>query len=202
MRAEYNIKEKRRLKSMVDEQAKLLKVREVEIENLKAQLLLKEAEAAKAIRLRAEASKFQVIKKSLQDEVKTLKDHNATLQKEKNDLGVKVADLAALVKVREQEVADLDALVTSVKFQKNNLVDQVHELEASAAKLQEKVAVYENCTEQLKKFQDEQIKIVNERLDKLYVDIVEMALVRIKKKDLVTPCISYLAWLVVGTVIV
>ncbi|GJR05685.1 hypothetical protein Tco_0528669 [Tanacetum coccineum] len=162
MRAEYNIKEKRRLKSTVDEQAKLLKVREVEIKNLKAQLLLKEAEAAKAIRLRAEASKFQVIKKSLQDEVKTLKDHNATLQKEKNDLAVKVADLAALVKVREQELADLDALV--------------HELEASAAKLQEKVAVYENCTEQLKKFQDEQIKIINESLDKLYVDFVEMAL--------------------------
>ncbi|GKC13340.1 hypothetical protein Tco_1010122, partial [Tanacetum coccineum] len=143
----YNIKKKRRLKSTVDEQAELLKVREVEIENLKAQLLLKEGEAAEAIRLRAKASKFEAIEKSLQDEVKTLKDHNVTLEKEKNDLGVKVADLAASVKVREQEVADLDALVTSVKFQKDNLVDQ-----------------------------DEQMKIVNERLDKLYVDFVEMAL--------------------------
>ncbi|GKB21843.1 hypothetical protein Tco_0855766 [Tanacetum coccineum] len=122
---EYNIKKKRRLKSTVDEQAELLKVREVEIENLKAQLLLKEGEAAEAIRLRAKASKFEAIEKSLQDEVKTLKDHNVTLEKEKNDLGVKVADLAASVKVREQEVADLDALVTSVKFQKDNLVDQV-----------------------------------------------------------------------------
>ncbi|GKE43645.1 hypothetical protein Tco_1470929 [Tanacetum coccineum] len=36
MHAEYNIKEKRRLKSVVDEQAELLKVREGEIENLKA----------------------------------------------------------------------------------------------------------------------------------------------------------------------
>ncbi|GKF58696.1 hypothetical protein Tco_0172233, partial [Tanacetum coccineum] len=36
MCAEYNIKKKRRLKSTVDEQAELLKVREVEIENLKA----------------------------------------------------------------------------------------------------------------------------------------------------------------------
>ncbi|GJX76519.1 hypothetical protein Tco_0323330 [Tanacetum coccineum] len=176
IRAEYNIKEKRRLKSVVDEQAELLKVRKVEIENLKAQLLLKEAEAAESIRLRAEASKFEVIEKSLQDEVKTLKDHNAALEKEKNDLGVKVADLAASVKVREQEVVDLDALVTSVKFQKDNLVDQVHKLETSSAKLQEKVAAYENCTEQLEKFQDEQMKIVNERLDKLYVDFVEMAL--------------------------
>ncbi|GJU10411.1 hypothetical protein Tco_1132807, partial [Tanacetum coccineum] len=152
-------------------------VREVEIENLKAQLLLKDAEATEAIRLRAEASKFEAIEKSLQDEVKTLKDHNATLEKEKNDLGVKVADLVALVKVREQEVADSNALVTSVKFQKDNLVDHVlHKLESSSTKLYEKVAAYENFMEQLKKFQDEQVKIVIERLDKLYVDFVDMAL--------------------------
>ncbi|GKF35044.1 hypothetical protein Tco_0108244, partial [Tanacetum coccineum] len=60
MRAEYNIKEKRRLRSVVDEQTELLKVRDGEIENLKAQLLLKEAEAAEAIRLRAEASDIYV----------------------------------------------------------------------------------------------------------------------------------------------
>ncbi|GJV73946.1 hypothetical protein Tco_1493941 [Tanacetum coccineum] len=176
MRAEYNIKEKRRLKSTVDEKAELLKVRDGEIENLKAQLLLQEAEAAEAIRVRAEASKFEVIERSIKDEVKTLKDHNATLEKEKNYLGVKVVYLAASVKVKEQEIADLDALVTSVKLQKDNLVDQVHELETSSAKLQEKVAMYENCSEQLEKFQDEQIKIFNEKLDKLYVDFVEMAL--------------------------
>ncbi|GJV61190.1 hypothetical protein Tco_1467290 [Tanacetum coccineum] len=43
MRAEYNIKEKRKLRSVVDEQTELLKVKDEEIENLKAQLLLKEA---------------------------------------------------------------------------------------------------------------------------------------------------------------
>ncbi|GJU79668.1 hypothetical protein Tco_1282033, partial [Tanacetum coccineum] len=176
MRAEYNIKEKRILKSVVDEQTNLVKVKDEEIESLEAQLLLKEAEAADAIRLRVEASKFEAIERSLQDEVKALKEHNVTLEKENNDLGVKVADLAASVKVREQEVADLDALVTFVKFQKDNLVDQVHKLETSSAKLQEKVVAYENCIEQLEKFQDEQMKIVNERLDTLYVDFVEMAL--------------------------
>nr|GFC35778.1 hypothetical protein [Tanacetum cinerariifolium] len=54
MRAEYNIREKRKLRAVVDEQAELLKIKDEEIESLKAQLLLKEAEAAKAIRLRAE----------------------------------------------------------------------------------------------------------------------------------------------------
>ncbi|GJU11051.1 hypothetical protein Tco_1133447 [Tanacetum coccineum] len=115
MRAEYNIRERRRLKSVMEERDSLLKARDEEIRNLKAQLLLKEAEAAKAIRLRAEASKFEAVEKSLQNEVKTLKEHNAILEKDKSELDMKVVDLAASVKVREQEVADLDA--------------QVHELE-------------------------------------------------------------------------
>ncbi|GJX57520.1 hypothetical protein Tco_0287417 [Tanacetum coccineum] len=112
MRAKYNIKKKRRLRFVIDEQTKLLKVRDGEIKNLKTQLLLKEAEVTEAIRLRAEASKFEAIEKSLQDKVRVLKDHNTTLE-EKSELDVKVADLVALVKVREQEAADLDAMVTS-----------------------------------------------------------------------------------------
>ncbi|GKE94212.1 hypothetical protein Tco_1579067, partial [Tanacetum coccineum] len=88
MRVEYNIKDKRKLRSVVDEQTELLKA----------------------------------IEKSLQDEVKVLRDHNTTLEKEKSEVNVKVADLAASVKVREQEVADLDAQVTAVKSQSDNLV--------------------------------------------------------------------------------
>ncbi|GKA93816.1 hypothetical protein Tco_0815802, partial [Tanacetum coccineum] len=125
MCTEYKIKEKRRLRSTVDKKDELLKVREREIENLKAQLLLKEAEAAKAIRLRAEAYKFEAIEKSLQVEVEALNEHNTTLEKKKNELDVKVVDLAASVKVREQEVADLDAVVAFVKSQNDNLMNQL-----------------------------------------------------------------------------
>ncbi|GKF94148.1 hypothetical protein Tco_0283848, partial [Tanacetum coccineum] len=53
MRVEYNIKKKRKLKTVVDEHADLLKVRKGEIESLRAQLLLKEAEATEVIHLRA-----------------------------------------------------------------------------------------------------------------------------------------------------
>ncbi|GJZ40931.1 hypothetical protein Tco_0587817, partial [Tanacetum coccineum] len=49
MRAEYNIKDKRRLKSVVEERDILLKAMDKEIESLKAQLLVKEAEAAEAV---------------------------------------------------------------------------------------------------------------------------------------------------------
>ncbi|GKB49587.1 hypothetical protein Tco_0900340 [Tanacetum coccineum] len=124
MPTEYNIKEKRRLKSIVNEQTEVLKAREKEIEDLRAQLLLKEAEASKAIRLHA--------------------------KKENSELDVKVTDLAASVKV--------------------------YELETSSAGLYEKVTVYEDCMSQLEKFQDERMRVLNDKFNKLYTDFVEMAL--------------------------
>ncbi|GJV82726.1 hypothetical protein Tco_1522624 [Tanacetum coccineum] len=109
MHAEYNIKEKRRLKSIVNEQTELLKVRE------KEQLLVKEAEAVEAICLRTEASKLEVVEKSLRDKAQVLKECNTTLEKEKGELEVKVADLTASIKVKEQEVVDLDAMDDKMK---------------------------------------------------------------------------------------
>nr|GEU96215.1 hypothetical protein [Tanacetum cinerariifolium] len=124
MCVEYNIRERRRWNSIVEEKDALLKAKDEEIGSLKAQLVLKEAKATEAIRLRAEASNFQVVEKSLQSEVTALKECNNLLKIEKSGLDVTVADLPASVKVREQEVADLDAMVTSVKLQNGNLVDQ------------------------------------------------------------------------------
>ncbi|GJX03135.1 hypothetical protein Tco_0189051 [Tanacetum coccineum] len=176
MCAKYNVKKKRRLKSVVDRQVELLKVREVEIENLKAQLLLRETEAAEAIRLYAEASNFEIVKKYLRDEMNTLKEHNAILKKEQNALDVKVTDLEASAVSKERKLTDLNALVTSVMSQNDNLADRVCELEISSSGLQEKITVYENCMEQLEKFQDDQMKVVNDKFDKLYTNFVEMAL--------------------------
>ncbi|GKC62656.1 hypothetical protein Tco_1095254 [Tanacetum coccineum] len=157
MRAEYNIREKRRLNVVVEEKNSLLKARDEEIESLKAQLLVKEAEAAEAICLCAEASRFEVVEKSLCDEVKVLKEQNTALEQERTNLSVKVADIAASVK-------------------SDNLADRVHELETSSVGLQEKVTAYENFIDQLKKFQDEKMKEVNKKFDKLCTDFVEMAL--------------------------
>nr|GEX06426.1 hypothetical protein [Tanacetum cinerariifolium] len=97
MRTEYNIKEKTRLKSVVEEKDSLLKSRCDEIESLKAQLLIKEAKAARAIRLR--------------DEAQTLKEHNTYLEKEKSELEFNMTDLAASVKL-EASSAGLQEKVT------------------------------------------------------------------------------------------
>ncbi|GKE89086.1 hypothetical protein Tco_1566561, partial [Tanacetum coccineum] len=157
MRAEFNIREKRRLSAIIEEKNLLLKTRDEEVANLKAQLLVKEAEAAEAIRLRAK--------------VQTLADRNIVLEREKSELDIKVAGLPATVKVREQEVADLDAVVTSVKFHNDNLTDQVHKLETSSAVLQDKVTAYDNFIGQLEKFQDDRIREMNEKLNKMDADL-------------------------------
>ncbi|GJU50398.1 hypothetical protein Tco_1219953 [Tanacetum coccineum] len=139
MSAEYNIRKKKRLKSVVEKQAELLKVREKEVEDLKAQLLLKEAEA------------------------------------ERDALGVKVTELKTLAMGKDRELTNLNAQITSIKDQKDNLVNQVHQPETSSSGLQEKITVYESCIEQLEKFQDAQLKVVNDKVAKLDADVAEMA---------------------------
>nr|GEX25108.1 transposase (putative), gypsy type [Tanacetum cinerariifolium] len=154
MRAEYNIRENRRLKSVVEEKNQLLKARDEEIKNFKAQLLLKEAEA---IRLRTEASKLKMLEKSFRDEVNALNERNIILEKERNAL--------------------------DVKSQNDNLVDQVHELQVSSSELKEKLSNYENLTERLEEFQDAQLKVVNDKLTS-YVDGLPLgqSLARLSRK--------------------
>nr|GEX65381.1 hypothetical protein [Tanacetum cinerariifolium] len=117
----YNVKEKRRLKYVVKSQGELLKAREEEIKSLKARLLLRKAEAAKAIHLRTKASNFETIEKSLRDETNALRERNVILEKELNALHVKVTELETLAMSKERELSDLNSLVTSVKSQNDSL---------------------------------------------------------------------------------
>ncbi|GKB99794.1 hypothetical protein Tco_0985931, partial [Tanacetum coccineum] len=134
MRVEYNIKEKRRLNSVVEgknsfmkakrrlnsvmeEKNSLLKAKDEEVESLKGSQCYeggrKPAEASVSVRVRI--SKFEVVEKSLRDEVKVLKEQNSILEQEE------------LI------------WVTFAKSQSDKLADRVHKLETSSARLQEKV---------------------------------------------------------------
>nr|GEX47308.1 nonaspanin [Tanacetum cinerariifolium] len=90
MRVEYNVKENRRLTSVVERKGELLTVKEEEIENLKVRLLLREAEATKAILLRVEASNFEAVEKSLWDDTNALRERNTIIKKERNALDEKL----------------------------------------------------------------------------------------------------------------
>nr|GEX71969.1 hypothetical protein [Tanacetum cinerariifolium] len=135
------VKEKRKLKSVVESQ-----------------------EAEEAIRLHSEASNFESLEKSLQDESSTLREHNVILEKERDALDVKATKLETSAMSKERQVTDLNALVTSINSQNDSLLGQ------------EKVTVYGNYMEQLEKFQDDQMKILEDKFDKLYTNFVEMAL--------------------------
>ncbi|GJU70503.1 hypothetical protein Tco_1256762 [Tanacetum coccineum] len=156
--------------------AALLKEKDLEIANLKAQLALKEAEVAKAIRLRVEASKLEATQKSLQDEMHTLKGRNATLEREKDGLDVKVVDLAASVKVIEQEVVDLDAIVISVRSQNDKLVDQVLSLESTCSGLHDEVSGYKLFKEHVEGMQDERMRALSDHVAGMDADLMDLAL--------------------------
>nr|GEV69087.1 hypothetical protein [Tanacetum cinerariifolium] len=91
-----------------------LNVREEKIKNLKAQLLLREAKAAEAIRLRAEASNFEAVEKSFWDETNALRERNAIPEKERNALDVKVTELETSAVGKGHELTGLNALITSM----------------------------------------------------------------------------------------
>nr|GEY31331.1 hypothetical protein [Tanacetum cinerariifolium] len=120
---------------------------------------------------RTERLPIEVTEKSLRDEVNALNGRNTILEKECNALDVKVTDLKATVAGKERELIDSNAQLTRIKSQNDDLVDQV-----SSSNLKEKLSNYDNLTERLEEFQDAQLKVVNNKFDKLYTDFVEVTL--------------------------
>ncbi|GKC09327.1 hypothetical protein Tco_1000937, partial [Tanacetum coccineum] len=124
--------------------------RDEEIERLKAQLLLKEAEAA---------------------ELK-----NVALEGDRDSLSEKIIELQSLVFAEDLKLKDFDVTVSSLRSQNDSLVDQVQELETTCSGLRGQVSGYERLKEQIEEFQDAQMNVVNEKVAKLDADLLEMAL--------------------------
>ncbi|GJY39046.1 hypothetical protein Tco_0425410 [Tanacetum coccineum] len=108
--------ERKTLESECEKQAGLLKAKDDKVENLKAQLLLKETEAAEAARLHAQVSAAKATEKMHAIEIDALK--------QRNDL----------------ELKDLNVAVSSLRSQKDGLVDQVHALETTCSSIRNQVA--------------------------------------------------------------
>nr|GEW40189.1 transposase (putative), gypsy type [Tanacetum cinerariifolium] len=148
MWTEYCLSERKRLESECEKQADLLKARDEEIENLKAQLLLKETEAAEAACFHAQVSAAEAMEKMRAAEIDALKWRNVALENEKDSLDGK----------------------------KDGLVDQVHALEITCSGLRDQVSGFEQLKEQIEEFQDAQMNIVGDKVAKLDTDLLEMAL--------------------------
>ncbi|GJX27593.1 hypothetical protein Tco_0233889 [Tanacetum coccineum] len=170
MRAEYNILEKRKWRSLAEEKNILLEAKDKEIEDLKSQLLKAKEESAEVTQLRAQVSGLEATENSLRGEVASAKDHNVLLEQECNSLKLKVTGLESTIAERDHELSDLGASSSSLKSQNQSLVNQVHELEISSADLREKLEMYEGILKQLEEFQDNLMGPLRTRLAEIDAD--------------------------------
>ncbi|GJU23767.1 hypothetical protein Tco_1157109 [Tanacetum coccineum] len=170
MRAEYNIQEKRKWRSLAEEKDILLRAKDKEVEDLKSQLLKAKEESAEVARLRAQVSSLEAAESSLRGEVASTHDHNVLLEQECNSLKLKVTGLESIVAEKDKELSDLGASSSSLQSQNQSLVNQVHELEVSSADLREKLATYEESLKHLEEFQDNLMEPLRTRLAEIDAD--------------------------------
>ncbi|GKA77395.1 hypothetical protein Tco_0783856 [Tanacetum coccineum] len=97
MRAEYNILEKRKWRTLAEEKNTLLEARDKEIEDLKSQLLRAREESAEVTQLRAQVSGLEATENSLRGEVASAKDRNTLLEQECDSLKLKVTGLESAI---------------------------------------------------------------------------------------------------------
>ncbi|GJU20535.1 hypothetical protein Tco_1153877 [Tanacetum coccineum] len=176
MRAEYNILEKRRWKSLAEEKDNLLQVKDKEIEDLRSQLLQAKVESMEVARLRTRVSSLEAIEGSLRGEVASAKEHNGLLEQECGSLKLKVTSLESIIAEKDRELSDLGASSSSLRSQNQSLVNQVHELETSSTDLREKLEMYEGSMKQLEEFQDNLMKPLEARLAEIDADFTRWLL--------------------------
>ncbi|GJY75202.1 hypothetical protein Tco_0480318, partial [Tanacetum coccineum] len=170
MRAEYNILEKRKWRSLAEEKNTLLEAKDKEIEDLKSQLLRAREESAEVTQLRAQVSGLEATENSLRGEVASAKDHNILLEQECDSLKLKVTGLESAIVEKDHELSELGASSSSLKSQNQSLVDQVHELEVSSADLREKLEMYEGLLKRLEEYQDNLMGPLRTRLAEIDAD--------------------------------
>ncbi|GJX56560.1 hypothetical protein Tco_0286457 [Tanacetum coccineum] len=158
MRTEYCLNERMRLGFECERQADLLKVRDREIKNQKARLLLKEAEATEAARLRIQVSVVEAAEKVHADELNALKQKSVALEDERDYLNRKITKLQSSVSAKDLEIKDFNVTV--------------HALETTCFSLRDQVSGYERLKEQIEEFQYAQMNIVNDKVAKLDADLV------------------------------
>ncbi|GKA36510.1 hypothetical protein Tco_0723001 [Tanacetum coccineum] len=148
MRAEYTLRKKKILEDKCAQQTNLLKERDAEISILKSKQLLKEAEAAEAIHGRV--ATIEAAEALHAAELNLLKKRNSTLE----------------AKMRASE-----AKATTLESKKCSLTDHT-----TCAELCNQVVGYEIFKEQIEAVQDEQVRVLTEKIAKVDANLMGMAL--------------------------
>ncbi|GKA76549.1 hypothetical protein Tco_0783010, partial [Tanacetum coccineum] len=127
---EHELRGRKIFKGKCAMQAGLLKEKDVEIANIKAQLSLKEAEAAEAICLCSQIAVIEVANVTRAGELESLKEQNVALE-------------------GQLSCDDLSIKASTLECEKDKLVDQVSELEVTCFGLRDEVAGYKLFKEQI-----------------------------------------------------
>nr|GEW11919.1 reverse transcriptase domain-containing protein [Tanacetum cinerariifolium] len=173
LQPKHNLRERKFFERKYARQADLLKERDVEIEYLKAQLSLKEAEATEAIHLRNQVFVVKALKAARVSKLNSLKEQNSALEEEKNTLEGKVMTPKSAATAKETELASLTAQtakltqdlsslesscdklsvkVDSLKSERDGFADQVSLLKTTCFRLRNQVSGYELFKEHVRQF--------------------------------------------------
>ncbi|GKD38957.1 hypothetical protein Tco_1259164 [Tanacetum coccineum] len=158
---------------------------------------LGEAEAEEAIRLRGQVATVEAAEAARANELNVLKEQNSALEEEKCTLEIKVAALEFADATKVAELASLTAQVAKLtkalsemglscdelsikasflEVEKDRLVGQVSSLEGICYGLHDEVMGYKLFKEQIEVVQDEQVKVLSDKVAGLEVDLIGMDL--------------------------
>ncbi|GJV59950.1 hypothetical protein Tco_1466050 [Tanacetum coccineum] len=169
MRLEHELRGRQRFDRKCVMQANWLKERGAEIASLKAQLSLKEAEAAEAIRLRGQVAVVEAAESARANELNVLKERNAVLE-------VQVAILESAAISKDAELASSNAQVAKVTQNLSNLQLSCAALETTCSGLRDEVMRYKLFKERVEAVLDKQVKVLSDRVVSIDSDLMEMAL--------------------------
>ncbi|GKA39996.1 hypothetical protein Tco_0732589 [Tanacetum coccineum] len=162
--------------------------RDTKIAHLKSLLSLKEAEAAEAIRLRCQISMIEYadVAKAKGDELRDLKERSFVLEGEKDALFEKVKTLESAAALKETEVSSLAAQVAQLTSDLSGFQLSHDELSSKVASLESKrdslvsqksslESAFELFSERMEATQDEQARVLGNRVAELDAQLLEMA---------------------------
>nr|GEU83255.1 hypothetical protein [Tanacetum cinerariifolium] len=174
---------KDRLEDKCAEQTVLLLEKDAKIAHLKSLLSLREAKATEAIR--GQLSVVEAADAAKRNELRDLKERNFALKGEKEVLSEKVTTLESVTATKETELASLSAQVakltfdmSSVQLSRDELSLKVAFLESERDSLADQSLLessFELFRERIEAMQDEQAKVLGNRVAELDAQLLEMA---------------------------
>nr|GEV36742.1 hypothetical protein [Tanacetum cinerariifolium] len=172
MRLEHVLSGKKRLEGKCGMKANLLKEMDTEIAGLKAQLSLKEVETVEAICLRSRIADIKATDATLTGELKSLKERNVALESAAVAKDYEITKLTQDLSSLQLSCDDLSVKASTLECEKDKLVDQVYELEATCLGLCDEVMGCKLFKEQVEAVQNEQVKALSDCVAHIDSDLI------------------------------